>query len=200
MAQPSYIGLWNYFWKDMGKRTSTEKDPVAEKALKFINDDLSIRNMEDWGAGSCISAKYVRADIDYEGIDGADISLDVPYKITKRDLTKYTSSVDAILMKHVLEHNPAWETVLDNVCKSFTKKAVIVLFTPLNEDDKDETIKFTYSAYNDKNELVKVPDLSLSKKKFINVLGKYKDITYTEETVNSDSAYKKDTFFYLSRN
>lgn len=199
--QPSYLNLWNGFWGGnlFGKRSSSEKDPVVEKALQYINNDYSIKNIQDFGCGACAAAKYVRSNIEYIGIDGSDINLDSFYKISKQDLTNYLTVVDSILCKHVLEHNSAWPKILSNLCQSFTKKAVIVIFTPFSDKDEDEIIKSNYASFNDKNERIEVPDIRISKKKFLDILNSFKDIKYTIETTDSNSLYKKDTFVYLEK-
>lgn len=57
-------------------------------------------------------------------------------------------------MRHVLEHNYGWQNVLSNAVDSFTKKMVLVLFTPWSSGETKQ-IGFTDS--------VGVPDLSFAK-------------------------------------
>lgn len=37
-------------------------------------------------------------------------------------------------MRHVLEHNPDWDIILDNALASFRKRFALVLFTPFSEE------------------------------------------------------------------
>ena len=85
--------------------------------------------VEDWGCGygtfrsHCVSKSYV-------GIDGSKS----PAAELVVDLRTYTSHVDGILLRHVLEHNPVgWDEILANALASFSRRMVLVTFTPFGE-------------------------------------------------------------------
>jgi hypothetical protein len=40
---------------------------------------------------------------------------------------------DGILLRHVLEHNPGWRRILSGAVESFTKKMVLVIYTPFGD-------------------------------------------------------------------
>ena len=93
-----------------------------KKAAEFLGESV-----EDWGCGTAWAKRYFKT---YRGIDGsAHKNVD---EIV--DLTTYTSRGYNILLRQVLELNPEWRKVLDNVKKSFDKKLCIVIFTPLSEN------------------------------------------------------------------
>jgi hypothetical protein len=47
------------------------------------------------------------------------------------DLRYYTSSVEGILLRHVLDHNWCWEQILQNAIASFQKQLAIVIWLPM---------------------------------------------------------------------
>jgi hypothetical protein len=108
---------------------------------QVYGDDMSVRRgvaflavpeictVEDWGCGYGGVKLYLAPHQRYIGVDGssskfADVIADLEY---------YRSNVDAIFMRHVLDHNPNWHLVLKNAVASFAKKMVLVLFTPFQE-------------------------------------------------------------------
>jgi len=84
--------------------------------------------IEDWGCGESKFKKYIEKNhIEYIGIDN---SIESNTNI-KADLCQYTSSVDGIFMRDVLEHNSEWKKILQNACKSFNKKMCLIFLKPL---------------------------------------------------------------------
>ena len=67
-----------------------------------------------------------------KGVDGSPAA--APYADEICDLRDYHSTVDGIFMRHILEHNWDWNVILANVMNSFTKRFVLVLFTPFSEN------------------------------------------------------------------
>jgi len=110
--------------------------------------------VEDWGCGPAYSKTYRNGK--YVGIDGTEGFCDVV-----ADLTVYTSSVEGIFMRHVLEHNTNWRPVLSNALKSFTKRMSLVFFTPWAR----ETVVVHY--WHD------VPFLSFRKRDILEEIGGY---------------------------
>jgi hypothetical protein len=122
------------------------------RSYKIGADYLSdCSKVEDWGCGKGWLRTLMPNNIEYVGLDGTHNKF-----VDKHvDLEEYKSSVDGVFMRHVLEHNYGWEKVLSNALKSFTKKMVLIIFTPWSNSDTKQ-IGFTDS--------VGVPDLSFSKK------------------------------------
>jgi hypothetical protein len=79
--------------------------------------------VEDWGCGCAEFSRHHKGP--YKGIDGS-----AGWADTVADLGTYTSETDGILLRHVLEHNEAWERILGRALRSFTKRMALVLFTP----------------------------------------------------------------------
>jgi hypothetical protein len=144
--------------------------------------------IEDWGCGAGGFKRFFVNDNTnkYIGIDGSK----TPFADIKTDLTTYSSNVDGIFMRHVLEHNYDWKLILENTCKSFTKKMCLVLFTPFS----DETIQIAHNLQNG----VDVPDISFDKNELINIFEKY-HINYELSTLTTQTGYNIEHVFYLQK-
>jgi hypothetical protein len=195
-SQLSRLAVWSDFWK---YRSRDEKDLSLLRVVDFINDDPSVKTLEDWGCGKCISQKYFRPDISYTGLDGTQTLPDV--KVV--DLNKYVSDppVDAVFVKHVLEHNEDWRSILKNLLKSFTRRAVIMVFTPFSDDQKGgDTYRASgYTSSNSKGEVVNIPDIRMSRVDFEQILHDG-DVSYKMVELKTPTVYGQDTVYYLTKN
>ena len=138
-------------WKDWYKNLDIKNPiPYGDSTTYVYGADFlkDVDTVEDWGCGMGFFSTHCQAK-KYIGIDGSD----TPFAHVKADLTKYTSSVDGIFMRHILEHNYEWEKILKNAVSSFTKKMVLILFTPYSEQTRQLTFY----------EPVGVPDISFKK-------------------------------------
>jgi hypothetical protein len=79
--------------------------------------------VEDWGCGPAYSKNYRVGK--YIGVDGTEGFCD-----KQAALESYTSEVEGIFMRHVLEHNLSWKPILENALRSFTKRMSLIFFTP----------------------------------------------------------------------
>src|SRR5438874_1520941 len=68
------------------------------------------------------------------------------------DLCEYSSNVEGIVMRNVLEHNEDWQRILDRALRSFTRKFCLILFTLFSET--------TYQIAHNAQHGVDVPDIS----------------------------------------
>src|SRR5262249_37489055 len=103
------------------------------------------------------------------------------------DLTRYTSRVEGVLLRHVLEHNHAWKDILDNALRSFTRRMVLVLFTPFS--DVTRVIGF--------NPAMGVPDISFAR---ADIIRRFTGLTWTlEENLPTTTQYGVEHVFYLER-
>lgn len=80
--------------------------------------------VEDWGCALCYAKNYRVGP--YRGIDGTPGKADVI-----ADLSTYTSKVEGIHMRGILEHNYDWRVILQNALDSFTKRMSLMLYVPL---------------------------------------------------------------------
>lgn len=175
MTEPDNIlGKWNY--------GATPKFPYGDetsykKAMDFLDGPYII---EDWGCGTAWARKFVQRGR-YIGLDGS-WSMHCDQVV---DLRTYRSQADAILVRHILEHNFEWKKILENALASYAKKLVLVLFTPFAE--KTHSIGMSFGC---------IPDLSFRKEDLLEYL---KAHSYTEETIQSGTQYGVEHFFYLTR-
>jgi hypothetical protein len=86
--------------------------------------------VEDWGSGTGWLRTLIPLER-YRGLDGTDN----PFADAVVDLTTYRADppVPGLFMRHVLEHNWAWQQVLDNALASFAERMVLILFSPMAE-------------------------------------------------------------------
>ncbi len=169
--------LWNYA-------------DIKEPEFRYGRPDMYIRGMEwleevcsvveDWGCRTTCAKKFLK-QAKYIGIDGSAS----PFTDKVVDLREYTSEVEGIFMRGVIEHNYDWKAVLDNALKSFTKRMALVIFTPFGPETKNIARPEAF-----------VPDLSFRKEDLLN---RMKGLRVREENVTINSEYGAETIFYLER-
>jgi hypothetical protein len=87
-------------------------------------------------------------------------------------------------MRHVLEHNPFdWRLILDNAVASFTKRMVLVLFTPT----ADLTILLKDGD---------PPDASLS---WLDLTARFDGLSVGHERLITGTQYGVENIFYLEK-
>lgn len=184
------MNKWNDWYKnlsinDIGSFRYGETI-TYELGYKFLKDCSTI---EDWGCGAGGFKRFIKEDdnITYRGIDGSI----TPFANIQTDLTSYTSDTEGIFMRHVIDHNYEWAKLLDNACKSFTKKMCLILFTPFTETTKEIAHNLMHG--------VDVPDISFCKKDITDILDN-NNITYKLESINTSTGYGIEHIFYLEKN
>jgi hypothetical protein len=147
-SQPgSNVGKWDEWYKtltpqDMG--SFRYGDTVTYRMASAFLVDMD--EVEDWGCGAGGFKRFCRAR--YVGVDGSK----TPFADRIVDLCDYSSRVEGVLMRHVIEHNYQWEKILDGAVRSFTRKLCLILFTPFAEETRE-------IAHN-RAHGIDVPDLS----------------------------------------
>ena len=96
----------------------------AETTYQKAGEWLSGMAVEDWGCGYCFARKYMQS---YIGID-----VGCPLADKNVDLKEYHSSIDGILIRHVLEHDYNWRMIIKNAVESFKKRLCVIFFIPPN--------------------------------------------------------------------
>jgi hypothetical protein len=117
------MGLWNNTYSKDIPRERYGNELTYVLAEKFLHS----LDIEDWGCGTGRFKDYHIGG--YLGVDGSRSK----YCDLVADLRKRKSHVPGILLRHVIEHNVAWRTIVKNAIASATKTVVIVLFTPFQE-------------------------------------------------------------------
>jgi hypothetical protein len=120
------MGRWDEVYRRSPQPLPSGDVQTYRKAAAFLQ---GLETVEDWGCGRGWLKHYLPSSVRYTGVDGSATSAaDVV-----ADLTRYTSSADGVVLRHVLEHNPNWAAILANALRSFRRRLVLVLFTPFVE-------------------------------------------------------------------
>lgn len=174
----SNVGKWRRYYRDLDEIRLYGGSTTYELAAEFLAD---MNEVEDWGCGGGGFRKFCKTA--YIGVDGTKNK----FVDTVADLATYKSSVDGIMLRHVLEHNSEWAKVLDNALDSFRRKLCIVLFTPFAEETKE--IK-----YHKKFDAV---DISFRKQ---DLISRFRDNKWRlEEGLKTESLYDVEHVFYIEK-
>src|ERR1035437_6875634 len=177
----SNIHKWDAWYGNLKKiQLFYVKTITYELGKKFLTD---CNIVEDWGTGGGGFKTYRKNAI---GVDGSDTQFAEKKFI---DLTTYISVCDGIFMRHVLEHNYEWQKILQNAIMSATKKICVVLFIPFNDFETKQI------AYNS----IGVPDLSIGRYEFYNIIKEYPDFKYTSEELKTDTQYNYEQIIYMEK-
>ena len=144
----SNLGKWSNYYADALHPRPYGDTRTYEIGAEFLAD---CKTIEDWGCGTGWFRKIAQAKgLNVTNIDGSYS----PFCDRVKDLVHYTTdNAEGIFMRHVLEHNYAWDKILTNALASAKKKLALVLFTPLSKEEELRQIAWV-PGYN-------VPDLSL---------------------------------------
>ena len=177
------IGKWDSWYKELPSQPSAFRysDTISyQLAAQFLEDCACV---EDWGCGA---GGFMRYRPNAIGVDGSDT------KFAKKkyiDLSKYTSVVDGINLRHVLEHNYKWEKILKNALQSAIQKLVITLFVPLGSNTREISHNLPFG--------VDVPDLQLSITDFLKIVYASNPIEVFYRKFESETGYKSEEMFFI---
>ena len=180
----SMLNKWDYSGVD-SVCYSDVKQESYKKSAEFLGD-----NVEDWGCGTGWSKRYFKT---YRGIDGsAHENVD---EIV--DLVNYTSDVDNILLRQVLELNVEWRKILENIKKSFRKKLCIVIFTPFSDTTKIGEVEKVLTSKG----VETGKDLNLMYFNKEDILNYFPSTEFkvTEEVIKTGQGYNQDWIIYIER-
>ena len=118
----SMLGRWTP-WYGGGQRRAVCYGP--SDSYRVAEEWLAGLDVEDWGCGYAQFREFHHGL--YRGVDGT-----AGWAEHVADLTTYRCSppAEGLLIRHVLEHNHEWRLILANAIESFTKRLVLVVFTP----------------------------------------------------------------------
>lgn len=177
----SMLGKWDWWYKNVKKMTSFRYGNTV--TYQLAEDFLKNLSVEDWGSGTGAFKRIHRGG--YLGVDGSK----TPFVDIIADLRNYKSSVDGIMIRHVLEHNYDWEKVLDNAISSFKRRFCLVLFTPFSNKTKVIGQNKKYG--------VDVPDISFSKNA---IEGHFKDLKWKlTENIKTKTGYGAEHIYFVEK-
>jgi hypothetical protein len=173
------LGKWDPWYQSL-----TEEEPYGdtrtyELGAAFLKD---CEQIEDWGCGRGWFRRYT-ARQQYRGIDGSKTS----FADVIADLARYRSRVEGIFLRHVLAHDWEWEEILRNAVASFTKKLVVVIFTPFSQEG---TREIAYAID------MGVPDISF---RYEDIVRNFEGLEWRMETLETDTQYRTETIFYVKK-
>lgn len=120
MSPSTPLARWDY---SNVEPFSYGNSPMYERGMAELDDCATV---QDWGCGTAWAKRFCKGN--YVGVDETPGFADIV-----ADLRSYTTRVEGIFMRGVLEHNLDWHLILDNAVTSFTKRFVLILFTPMQD-------------------------------------------------------------------
>ena len=182
----SNIGKWNDRYKDLITPV-VYGDPITYlEAAKFLNDCTEV---EDWGCGS---GGFISYRPDAIGVDGSDTRFAKKKFI---DLRIYTTNCEAIHMRHVLEHDMEWLSILKNALASFRYKMVLTMFV-VPCDGK--TIVLSNGGGNigvDDS----IPTLRISRNEMMDAITSSDVCAIDSKVMKTGSCYGTEEMFFLTK-
>lgn len=177
--QASNVGKWTDWYAPV-----TDPRPYADTVTYRMGAEwlADCATVEDWGCGMGWGRQFFRPD-QYTGIDGTAS----PFADVVADLAVYRSSTEGIFMRHVLEHNWEWRSVLDNAVASFRGRMVLILFTPMGE--------VTQAVAPFDNGGVDVPNISFRNEDITERFG----TSFSFTDVESSSFYGTERVYFLEK-
>jgi hypothetical protein len=154
--------------------------PTYQMGADFLADCATI---EDWGCGKGWFRRMV-PEGRYRGVDGSQ----TPFADEVVDLAVYRSRVEGIFIRHVLEHDYRWREILANAMTSFTRKLMLVIFTPMGAETKE--IAFAPDPG--------VPDISFAESDLVAFFDG-PDLRWRVDDLNSATQYGVETVYYVER-
>lgn len=176
---------WNSWYKNLSSVPSEfyyGNTITYQKAANFLKP---CQTVEDWGVGA---GGFLLYRPDAIGVDGSTTAFAQKQNV---DLKHYTSFCDGINIRHVLEHNYSWEDILKNAITSAKTRVAITVFTPFSETE--ETIEITHNLIHG----VDVPDLSLSRNKFIEIIYSARPKRVHHESLKTQTGYGMEEIFLI---
>lgn len=180
-------GKWDKIYEgtQVGSPTRWGGETTYSMGYEWLKDCALI---EDWGCGAG-GFKLFCPPEKYRGVDGSR----TVHAYQVADLEDYTSKVEGIFMRHVLEHNLGWRNILINALYSFQKRMFIAIFTPFSERTEDHADEqgphwrdFHYLWFNEFD--------------IRRVLDKFPGIKYTiVHDIPSATQYRKEQVIYLEK-
>jgi len=186
-VKQSRLGLWDNAYRGEHPRAVYGDPTTARVAGGYLNR-AGILTVEDWGCGLGGFKHCIGGAQHYVGIDGSRS----PYADLIVDLMQYTSSADAVHVRHVLEHNPGWAQILANALRSFRKRMVLTLFTPFQDATR---VIARYPNFNGSG--VEMVDIGFAREDIVSAFGNA--TWFSVENIRTDTQYGQEHVFFLEK-
>jgi glycosyltransferase involved in cell wall biosynthesis len=168
-----------------GARQPRHRSSGCDTTYKRAGAYLSgVGQVEDWGCGSAYFQRFIPLE-NYRGVDDHPSSLGQ----VVADLADFRSTTDGILLRHVLEHDRRWRTILRNALASFRKRMVIVISTPFKHA--------TTEVVRTEREQSAHVEIHFAR---ADLVREFRGIAFRiEENVKTESPHQREHLFYLSK-
>lgn len=179
------VSKWDSWYKKLPDAPSSfnyGETVTYELAAEFLKD---CETVEDWGCGA---GGFFRYRPDAIGVDGSNTKFAVKRNI---DLKSYLSECDGVHLRHILEHNYNWDSILKNALISAKKKLVVTLFIPLNDNETTEIAN--NGIYG-----VDVPDISICKREFMDIVTSFNPANIAIDCLKTSTSYGEEQIFYIT--
>lgn len=169
----SPIGKWDYH---QAEQFAFGDDTTYRTGIAFLDGHGPI---EDWGCGTAYARRFVTRSA-YTGLDGSASR----FSDKTVDLRTYRSETACLFMRHVLEHNHEWQSILANAIESFRNRMVLIIFTPFGEQTRQISSSFG------------IPDIAFRKEDLTKL---FDHLQYREESLVTATLYGFECIFYIER-
>jgi len=186
-SHASRLGLWENAYLGERPRAVYGDATTARVAGGYLNR-ADILTVEDWGCGLGGFKHCIGAGQRYVGIDGSRSS----YSDLVVDLERYSGNVDAVHMRHVLEHNPGWTRILENALRSFGRRMVLTIFTPFQDLTR---VIARYPNFNGTG--VEMVDIGFFRDDIVRLFGELR--WFSIENIRTDTQYGVEHMFFLEK-
>jgi hypothetical protein len=181
----SMLNKWDYSGVNQ-MMYSDDKQESYKKAAQFLGDSV-----EDWGCGTGYASIFFK---NYRGIDCSP-SKNHPEAI---DLRQYTSDVENILIRQVLECTEDWKLVLENAIKSFRRRLCLIIMTPFSDKEKVLERESVLRADGSVVEGRFIDAISFKKQDILDYFPKDR-FKVREETIKTNQGYGHDWILYVEK-
>jgi hypothetical protein len=184
----SNVGKWDPWYRGVTQPERYGDETSYRAAADWLRD---CDRIADWGCGKGGFSTFVPPE-KYLGFDGSA----TPFVQAVVDLADFHCPTEGILLRHVVEHDLRWRDILANASASFTKRMMVVLFTPILEpvDGLDPVVDCIGSETVGPHQ---VPNLSFSRNAIWDAVGY--DLLVNIEVVPSATQFGSETLFRFER-
>jgi glycosyltransferase involved in cell wall biosynthesis len=158
-------------------------DTTYKRAASYLS---GVGRVEDWGCGSAYFKRFV-PDGCYCGIDHDPSACCDQIA----DLATYASETDGIILRHVIEHDQGWQSILRNALASFRRRMVLILHTPF--------VRATTLHFCKEDSVLRQfpPEIHFCRGDLVR---EFRGVAFRlEENVRTDSPFGREHVFYLSK-
>ena len=180
--------MWDKYYEREPHTHKAYGEPFTMRLGAWWLNRPEIKVIEDWGAGFGGFKPLVAEHQQYVGLDGsASKSAD---KIV--DFEHYSSSVDGAHMRHVIEHNYEWRSVLHNFLDSFKIRGVLTLFTPFVNTPSVVDKEFDWEGYT-------MPNISFNREELEDMMLEHNLSWTLLDSLPTDTEYGIEHVYLLEK-